>query len=311
MSEAFDTPIEDEGDRLVGPYRRPAQMLSAQEYDDHASIHDDATAQKLGFKGGTIEGPTHFSQIVPLGVALWGARFLSNGCISAQYRSAAYEGDRVRATAERPAPDAQATTVRIEREDGTEILSGTISIGAAPTALDDKLNSLKPLEKPVILRDVAAGARRPRVAALLGADTPMGKLYPFSLEDKLAVITEPSPWYEDADNPWGRPIIPIEMISVLANHVADADPWTVHGPTVDLFTDQEIKLLDGPLFVGEPYELEREVIALSGSKRTESVWIRTTIFLPGNDKPKAQMILSTASLKDSYEHYDRDLAALS
>jgi len=47
-------------------------MLSDQSYDDHASIHDDMTAQKLGFKGGTIEGPTHFSQLAPLGEAVFG-----------------------------------------------------------------------------------------------------------------------------------------------------------------------------------------------------------------------------------------------
>ena len=46
-------------------------MLAEQTYDDHVSIHDDATAQKLGFKGGTIEGPTHFSQFAPLGDRLW------------------------------------------------------------------------------------------------------------------------------------------------------------------------------------------------------------------------------------------------
>lgn len=311
MTEPFDTPISEADDMLVGPYRRPAQMLSAQEYDDHASIHDDATAQQLGFKGGTIEGPTHFSQIVPLGVAIWGQRFLSDGCISAQYRSAAYTGDQVRAVIERPATDASVTNVRVERDDGTEILRGTVSVGSGShTAVDVKLARLEPLDRAVILRDVRPGVKRPRVAVRMGSSDPMGKLYPFSLADKLRVITETSGWYASADNPWGRPIIPFEMISVLANHIADSDPWTVHGPTVDLFSDQEIRLLAGPLFVDEPYEIEREVIALSGSKRTESIWVRTNIFAPGGATPLATMTLNTASLKDSYAHYARDLAAL-
>lgn len=72
MSPAFGTLIEEcEGD-LVGPWRGPRQMLAAQTDEGHASIHDDATAQKLGFQGGTIEGPTHFSQFAPLCVARWG-----------------------------------------------------------------------------------------------------------------------------------------------------------------------------------------------------------------------------------------------
>jgi hypothetical protein len=58
---AFDTIITETPDFLTGPWRRPHQMLNAQVYDSHASIHDDATARKLGFQGGTIEGPTHFS----------------------------------------------------------------------------------------------------------------------------------------------------------------------------------------------------------------------------------------------------------
>ena len=50
------------------------------------------------------------------------------------------------------------------------------------------------------------------------------------------------------------------------------------GPVVGLFADQEIRLIDGPLFVGEEYVLRREIVALSESKRTESYWIRTRIF---------------------------------
>src|SRR6202007_2755378 len=66
----FNCVIEDLGEGLAGPWRGPRQMLAAQEYDSHASIHDDATAKALGFKGGAIEGPTHFSQFAPLGEAV-------------------------------------------------------------------------------------------------------------------------------------------------------------------------------------------------------------------------------------------------
>jgi len=78
---AFDTAIEETPGRLTGPWRSPYQMLHAQVYDAHASIHDDATARKLGFKGGTIEGPTHFSQFAPLGERLWGRAWFERGCI--------------------------------------------------------------------------------------------------------------------------------------------------------------------------------------------------------------------------------------
>ncbi len=62
--KAFDTAIVDDGTTLAGPWRAPKQMLAAQVYDGHASIHDDAVAQKMGFKAATIEGPTASPRII-------------------------------------------------------------------------------------------------------------------------------------------------------------------------------------------------------------------------------------------------------
>ena len=105
MSEApFSTPIETVDGAIAGPWRGPRNMLTEQTYDAHASLHDDATAQKLGFKGGAVEGPTHFSQFAPLGVALFGVRFLQEGCLSAHYRSIVYDGEEVRASPRSPRP---------------------------------------------------------------------------------------------------------------------------------------------------------------------------------------------------------------
>jgi hypothetical protein len=93
MTEAaFTTEISESGHLLVGPWRSPKQMLHAQVYDSHASIHDDATAQKLGFQGGTIEGPTHFSQFAPLCERIWGQAWFETGCLSAHYRNHAFTG---------------------------------------------------------------------------------------------------------------------------------------------------------------------------------------------------------------------------
>ena len=89
-----------------------------------------------------------------------------------------------------------------------------------------------------------------------------------------------------SDNPWGRPIVPFEMLSVLFQYRAREDRLPVRGPAVGLFADQEIRLLRGPLFVGESYVTEREVVALSGSRRTESMWVTTTVF-GGDDAPVA------------------------
>ena len=85
-ADGFDTLIEDLGEQIAGPWRKPRQMLQAQVYGGHASIHDAATAQSLGFRSGTIEGPTHFSQFVPLCAALWGHEWHRTGRISVHFR---------------------------------------------------------------------------------------------------------------------------------------------------------------------------------------------------------------------------------
>lgn len=315
MHLPFDTAIQDTGEELVGPLRTPHQMLATQRYDDHTSIHDDATAQKLGFKGGAIEGPTHFSQFAPLCVAAWGSSWLAYGCLSAHYRNPCFEGEKVRACLTKPAPGVTHARIRMLREDGLEILRGTASVGGGnpPSALEQRLQELPAPEKLVILRDVRVGMRTKRIRVRMDADQNMGALYPFSLADKLKVITEPSPWYTQdgaQSSPWKRAIIPFEMVSVLLNYMKDAEPFPVRGPVIGLFADQEIRMINGPLFVGETYEIDREAVALSGSRRTESMWVRTRVFRPGESEALAMMLLNSASLKESYANYEAELASL-
>jgi hypothetical protein len=310
-ASAFDTEITETAEALIGPWRQPRQMLQAQTYDAHASIHDDATAQKLGFKGGTIEGPTHFSQFAPLGARLWGQAWFETGCLSAHYRSVCYEGEEVQAILSKPLQGTSQCQIQMVKRDGTEVLRGTASVGEphAATALEARLGELKPLTDPVILRDVKVAHTSKRQAVRMAFDQTMGDLYPFSLRQKLAVITESSPYYSGADNPWGRAIIPMEMLSVLFQYRSKDDPLPTRGPAVGLFADQEIRLVKGPLFVDQDYEVEREVVALSGSRRTESAWARTRVFDRAGTVV-ATMLLNMATLKDSYAPYEEEYRQL-
>ena len=301
----FATTVSTEGAVMSGPWCAPKQMLAEQSYDGHASIHDDATAQKLGFRGGTIEGPTHFSQFVPLGVSLWGREFLESGCISAHYRNVVFEGEDVRALVNAPAAGGTHAEIWMEKKDGTEVLRGSMSLARDPseTALDRRVAGLKPVGQLVILRDIRVGMRTKRQSVRMDFAQNMGALYPFSLDQKLQKITQPSSWYTPQggpSTPWGKPIIPMEMISVLLNYNSKVFPFPIRGSSVGLFADQEIKLIDGPLFVGEDYEIEREIVALSDSKRTESMWVRTSVYRPGSSDVIASMLLNTASLKETF-----------
>src|SRR5581483_4326293 len=121
------------------------------------------------------------------------------------------------------------------------------------------------------------------------------------------------PWYTPeggASSPWGRAIIPFEMISVLLQYTSGQAGFRTRGPAIGLFAGQEIRLIKGPLFVDHPYELEREVIALSESKRTESNWVRTRVYDGATRELAAEMILNGATLKNSYARYDEEARAL-
>lgn len=306
---SFDTPIS-----LCGPLRAPKQMLAEQEYGGHASLHDDAMAANLGFRAAPIEGPTHFSLFPPLLAHIWGKAWFERGCISAHYQNMVVEGEQVRAFVELPKDGATETRAWAEKADGTPVLEASASLGPkfGPTLLEKRLMKLQPPGPLVILDQLKAGmtgAEEERVR--MDPDQHMGALYPFSLNQKLAAITENSPWYSDAaSSPWGRAIVPLEMVSVLAQYSSHQARFPTKGPAVGLFADQEIRMIDGPLFAGEDYLLRREIVALTESKRTESYWVRTRIYDKSGARQVAEMLLNHATLKHSYANYEVERQAL-
>jgi hypothetical protein len=306
----FDTPLF-----LCGPLRRPHQMLATQEYGGHTSIHDDAKAEELGFRAGPIEGPTHFSQFVPLLAHVWGNAWFERGCFSAHYQNMVVDGEEVRAFVALPAAGATRTTAFAQKADGTPVLEASASVGPhhGETLLEQRLAKLRPPETLVILADLRVGMTGPEDERVrMDLDQHMGALYPFSLNQKLQRITESSPWYSDGTGtPWQRAIIPLEMVSVLAEYSSPKARFPVKGPAVGLFADQEIRMVDGPLFVGEDYLIRREIVALSESKRVESYWVKTRIYDAAGKTLKAEMLLNHASLKHSYADYDKARAARS
>lgn len=306
--------------RIYGEWRTPRQMLADQEYDGHLSIHDDKMAEDLGFAGAPIEGPTHFSQFVHLLQDHFGDKWFSHGCISAHYQNMVVEGEQVRAFIEPAEPGTDSVRIGAEKPDGTPVLTGTASVGPnyGETEIQRRLARLTPSAQLVILSDLHVGqqgAANPEKVSM-AYEQNMGHLYPFSLAQKLSAITEDHPWYhpqQASNSPWQRAVIPMEMISVLTQYSSDQSGFRTRGPAVGLFAGQEIKLIDGPLFVGHPYLLEREIIALSESRRTESNWIRTRVYDGAQDQGKslvAEVILNSATMKDSYARYAEDAAVL-
>ncbi|MBI2710402.1 MAG: hypothetical protein HYX34_12010 [Actinobacteria bacterium] len=303
----FATPLT-----VTGPYRSPAQMLAAQEYDGHASVHDDATAASLGLAGAPIEGPTHLSQLDPLAVALWGPAWFERGCASCHFRTMVVEGEQVQASLAVPDGSVAAGIVEARKADGTPVLTGTASVGPdhPPTELDQRRAKLGDPGELFVIDRLEVGARQEGEVVSIEHDAPNGAGYPFSLAAKLERITEPHPWYTPeggAGSPWGRAVVPMEMVSVLTAKTGPA--WPVRTPSLGLFLDLEIRLVEGPVFVGQRYALTRELVALSQSRRTESYWTRTTVTDADTGRTTAEVVLHAGVFKESYRGYPRDRIA--
>lgn len=303
MTEPFETPITREGDLLVGPWRAPRQMLAEQEYDGHTSVHDDATAAKLGLAGAPIEGPTHFSQFDPLAVALFGPAWFDHGCLSAHFETMVVEGEEVQASA--ALTGMASARANATKRTGEPVLTATLTIGDEPTALDERLARMqaKELGELFIVDRLEVGWVSPQSSTSMGFDDSNGNLYPFSLRDKLAVITEPSPWYVAGEpSPWGRAVVPTEMLSVLAHKGGVHLP--VRGPAVGLFIDLEVKR-HAPVFVGQEYTVTHEVVGLGQSRRVESYWTRSRL-TDGAGAPVATVLLHQGVFKASFAEYPQD-----
>jgi hypothetical protein len=298
----FDTEIT-----LTGPHRAPVQMLAEQENDGHLSIHDSATADSLGLAGAPIEAPTHFSQFDPLAFTLWGPDWFERGCISCHFRTMVVEPELVQATA----TTSGASMARIEAHkfDGTPVLSGTMSIGPdhGTTELDARRAAQGDPGELFIVDRLHQGMALDEGTTSMSFDERNGPSYPFSLAEKVAKITEPHPWYTphgSASSPWGRAIIPLEMLSVLTNKVGRG--WPVRSPVLGLFLDLEVRLINGPVFVDQDYALRREILGLSQSRRTESYWTLNTLTDTSTGDVAATVLIHSGVFKESYPGYPRE-----
>ena len=65
-------------------------------------------------------------------------------------------------------------------------------------------------------------------------------------------------------------------------------------------------LAAGPLLVGTEYLLDREIVALGESRKTESYWVRTEVHNAKTDELLAVTLVHQGLLKDSYPDYPQD-----
>jgi hypothetical protein len=104
----------------VGPFRTPRNMAA----EARGSIHDDATATRLGFRGGTVAGSIHLDQFVPRLVETFGPRWFETGGLSVYFTQATVDREEVQCAVE---PGADRLRLSMHNRDGALICQGTAS----------------------------------------------------------------------------------------------------------------------------------------------------------------------------------------
>ena len=279
---------------LVGPYRAPKNMSR----EAKGSIHDDATAQKLGFRGGTVAGSIHMEQFPPLLVGVFGPQWFERGGLSCYFRNATTHEERVRALVEKPESLRSDQQVRVwmEHEDGRQVLEGTADIGTPG--------------EPSMVRSVLANRHLGGDLRILGGvsegqciDPVPSRLTNDVAEARREIITEPLDWYYDA-SPWGGPIAtPNLMVRAMRAMEQGLTGLRTHG-AVGLFGAIELKQINGPVFIERDYENRGQVLALGETPKSEFIWYESTIAEPGG-KDVASMIMMLRFMKASSSLWQR------
>jgi hypothetical protein len=275
---AEDTIIERDG-VLAGALRAPRNLAATQR----GSIHDDATAQRLGFRGGTVAGSIHMEQFPPLLVAAFGPRWFETGSLSTYFRNATTDGEPVRAFVRKPRGDAdEQVDVWMERDDGTLVLEGTASVGspAEQSMLRRKLAEPRDAGEQRMLGHLAPGQRIPAVGV---------RLTEREAAPRLAAITEPMDWYTGV-SPWGAAVVNPGLV---VHMMVQAQPGMDLGRAraVGLYGAIEVRHIAGPVFAERDYEVDGVIHAVGQTPKTEYVWFETTLREPGGRDVAAMLMM--------------------
>ena len=250
-------------DVLAGPVGRPRNLAAGVV----GSIHDDATATALGFRGGTVAGSIHMDQFPPLALRAFGNGWFEDGNLSLYFRHATTDGEPVRAFVERPPRqhDVQARAWATTSDD-VVVAEGTAGRGHPAETSALRSRDLRPVD-PAQLR-ILAGIKPGDV---LGDVT----LRPDGERQRKRIdqhgMTEPLDWYT-GPSPWGGPIAaPSAVVDLLFARLLD-DAKGSMGDHVGLFGAIEIRFHSGPVLLESPYRVTGEVIAVSETPKTEVMW---------------------------------------
>jgi hypothetical protein len=256
---------------LRGPVRAPVNLFTGggRSGSRDLNIHEDETAQRLGFRGGTIPGSIHMDQFVPLLVEAFGPAWFETGSLSLNFKSATTDREEVVALVASPVrvSDVQ-VEARMERPDGALVAIGTASVGEPGEPAHLHAIDLRPADPSElrILSGVQPAVTRLHHSARVESSAVVRRVEAGGLLDTLPWYTGPSPWGGAIANPSA-------VVQLLRNRGGEFGPHVAQA--VGLFGAIEVRHRAGPVFLDRDYEVEGEVVSVGASPRTEFVWYDT------------------------------------
>jgi hypothetical protein len=264
------------------------------------SIHDDANARRLGFRGGLVSGLVHNEQFPPLALEAFGRKWFERGSYSMYYRAPTLDHEPVRAFMRDPGLDAADVQVEAwsETEGGVHVAEGTISCGevAEPSALQVRLTQQRHSGELRILRPFEPGTSlgEPRTVQ-------------WTLERQLEQrdnIAEPLEWYF-GPSPWGRPICASLALYRLLRPRA-VEEFVVDHAAVQVDGGIEVQYVQGPVLLDTEYLLEGRACAAGRTPKTEYLWFESSLSDLDDGHVVARKLMMCRWLKASSALYRED-----
>ncbi len=263
------------------------------------SVHNDATASDLGFRGGPVRADNHMNQFIPVILEIFGQAWFERGHLSLDFKSATLELEEVQVHAQQPEPDSHQTNVWMEGKDGTLVCKGTAGVG--------DLSQTELRVKEVRQADPSSL----RICKNLSVGMDLGT-YEVQLPSALqferydsGLISDPIKSYREPDNFNGIIACPSTFLELLwrAPTVEGLGPHLPDG-FVGLFGAIEISNVHGPLYLDCTYTVTSELVALGETPKTEIVWHDASAF-DASGKEIANLRMMQRILKASSDLYSQ------
>ena len=229
------------------------------------TIHDDAVAADLGFRGGAVAGSIHLEQFSTVLRDAFGPAWFERGSLDLFFTHALTDQEPVEALLESD-HDPRFATALMRTPEGTTVASGSATVGdpTSPSALS--IRDRRPVDPGTlrIVRDLPLGEELPPVEVTPDAEGQFARV-------REGWCTSPLPWY-DGPSLWGGPICsPLTLFRAMAGPVM-APVGRILGNVIGLYGAIEIRNLSGPVFVDARLLVTSRITDVSETPQTEVFW---------------------------------------